>query len=121
MDGAFAKQSAEGGIGVLIRNEYSKVLLSSWRIIYHASDAEEVEALACKEGFALAAEWIDRPVLSESDCMSVTQLLMHQANNRPRIHFILQEAWEFVGWCPDFAVRHVKRAEFCCPCARTIS
>ena len=34
------------------------VLLLAWRAVFDAANAEEVEALACKEGIELAVEWM---------------------------------------------------------------
>ena len=50
VDGAFDDNSKEAGIGVIIRDESGQVLLSSCRYVHAGSDAEEIEALACKEG-----------------------------------------------------------------------
>jgi hypothetical protein len=57
------------------------VLLSSWRAIFHATSAEEVEALAL-EGVRLAAEWERKKVILESDCEAVINLLNSTVYNR---------------------------------------
>jgi hypothetical protein len=45
------------GIGVVIRNGQGQVQLTAWQYFAGGSDAEEIEALACKAGLFLAAEW----------------------------------------------------------------
>nr|TKW26067.1 hypothetical protein SEVIR_3G161600v2 [Setaria viridis] len=67
VDGAFSERSGAGGVGVVIRDHLGAVKLAAWRVIFGASNAEEVEARACKEGADLAAEWIRAPVILESD------------------------------------------------------
>ena len=69
-DGAFSEDSGEAGIGVVIQNHLGQVILSSWKYIDVAGSAEQVEALACREGLALAAEWVPLPAIVESDCAS---------------------------------------------------
>ncbi|KAF8720510.1 hypothetical protein HU200_023756 [Digitaria exilis] len=56
VDGAFTVQG-DASIGVVIRDEKVKVLLTAWRVVSNAANAEEVELMACKEGITLAAEW----------------------------------------------------------------
>ena len=70
MDGSFLEDSGEAGIGVVIQNHLGQVILSSWKYIDVAGSAEQVEALACREGLALAAEWVTLPAIVESDCAS---------------------------------------------------
>ena len=62
--GVFSTTSGVASIGVIIRNHIGAVRLSAWQVISDASNAEEVEALACKEeGITLAAEWIQTPAV----------------------------------------------------------
>ena len=66
VDGAF-KGNGEASIGVVIRDSKCVVLLSAWRVIFHAASAEEVELLACREGISLAVEWTPGPAILETD------------------------------------------------------
>ncbi|GJN03183.1 hypothetical protein PR202_ga20593 [Eleusine coracana subsp. coracana] len=66
VDGAFSTESCKGGIEVVIRDSEGQVLLSSWRVIFKADSAEEVEALACKEGVQLAGEWVHMSAILET-------------------------------------------------------
>jgi ribonuclease HI len=66
VDGAFSTNGS-GGVGVIIRDHLGGVVLSSWRAIFNAASAEEVEALACLEGVRLAAAWERRNTILESD------------------------------------------------------
>jgi hypothetical protein len=56
-DGAFSEALGEAGIGVIIRNHRGRVILSGWKYLSKAGLTEEVEALAAREGLALAADW----------------------------------------------------------------
>lgn len=57
VDGALDDSSGEGRIGVVITDGLKGEKCSSLHVSFCLVDAEEVEALACKEGLALAAEW----------------------------------------------------------------
>lgn len=59
VDGA-SDAAGRAGVGVIIRDERGHVLLTSWRAIFRCLDSEEIEALACKEGVELAAEWANK-------------------------------------------------------------
>ncbi|WVZ62097.1 hypothetical protein U9M48_011882 [Paspalum notatum var. saurae] len=52
----------------------SKRLMSQDRFSSHHVDAEEIDAVACKEGLSLAAEWINKRAILETDCKSVRRL-----------------------------------------------
>jgi ribonuclease HI len=56
VDGALDVASGEDGIGVVIRDAKGEVQLSAWKYVDHSIRAEEVEALACKEGMELATK-----------------------------------------------------------------
>ncbi|KAF8776631.1 hypothetical protein HU200_003355 [Digitaria exilis] len=67
VDGAFSEETGEGGIGVIVHDCLGAVQLSSWQFVQNAASAEEVEALACKEGMRLVAEWGQQSTILETD------------------------------------------------------
>lgn len=44
VDGAFVQQTKEGSVGIVVRNQEGKLLLSSWKLIRGCASAEEAEA-----------------------------------------------------------------------------
>ncbi|RLM59026.1 hypothetical protein C2845_PM18G01090 [Panicum miliaceum] len=92
--GAYSESSGEAGIGVVIRDHQGQVVLTGWKFISSASSAEQVEALACREGLALAAEWASLRVILESDCVAVIKSLKYPQHQRSPSTFIIQEALE---------------------------
>ncbi|KAF8687355.1 hypothetical protein HU200_043041 [Digitaria exilis] len=62
VDGSFVAQTGEAGVGVI-------------RVLFRCSDAVEAEAQACAEGLRLAAQWVQGPVILESDCARVVGAL----------------------------------------------
>jgi hypothetical protein len=81
--------SRDAGIGVVI-------LLTAWKFISDAGSTEEVEALACKEGLTLAAEWTSSPSILESDCANIIKYLHQSEHQRSASAFTIQEALEEV-------------------------
>ena len=86
------ESSREAGIGVVIRDSSGSVLLTAWKFISDAGSAEEVEALACKEGLTLAAEWTASPSILESDCANIIKYLHQPERQRSASAFTIQEA-----------------------------
>lgn len=43
--------------------------------IFTAPQPEEVEVMACKEGLALSAKWINMSIILETDCSEVIKLM----------------------------------------------
>jgi len=83
VDGAF-KGNGEASIGVIIRDSTGSVLLSAWRVVSNAANAEEVELMACWEGISLAVEWTPMPTILETDCTAAVKFLHGLLNNDPR-------------------------------------
>uniref|UniRef100_I1NL00 RNase H type-1 domain-containing protein n=1 Tax=Oryza glaberrima TaxID=4538 RepID=I1NL00_ORYGL len=71
VDGSFIQSSEAASAGIVIRDHTGSVLLTSWRIISHCGSAEEAEATACWEGVNLAAEWVKKPLILETDCANL--------------------------------------------------
>jgi hypothetical protein len=76
--------------------------------LFDVSNAEEMEALACKEGIGLAAEWFQEPVM-EPDCTVVVQYLKEVKVLKPVCLSIIQEASHAASRLPGFELNHVKR------------
>ncbi|CAL5097923.1 unnamed protein product [Urochloa decumbens] len=96
VDGAFDLSTGAGAVGVIIRDEHGGVLLTAWKEVNGCTDAEELEALACKEGLSLAAEWTQGRSVLESDCSTLVPLFGDREGRRSRLKFILDEAVEAV-------------------------
>lgn len=109
VDGAFDSISNEGGLGIIIRDHLGAVLLSAWFFISAGSDAEEMEALACKEGLCLAAEWCNQRAILSTDCSTIAEILNSRDLRRSQLKFILEEALDAGDRLPLWVVTHSKR------------
>ena len=78
VDGAFDAISERAGIGAVIRNSTGGVELSAWKAILHARDAEEVKAMACREGLQLG----QRGAEGRSSLNWIVQVWSSTSNNR---------------------------------------
>jgi ribonuclease HI len=109
VDGAFDESSGSGGIGVVIRNYRDEVQLSAWRFIPIGTGAEELEALACREGLTLAAaQRIQRAVL-ETDSSSIAAMLARKGGDGSPLKFIVDEALEAGDSLAEWAVVYKRR------------
>jgi ribonuclease HI len=110
VDGAFSDAS-QGSYGVVIHDEQWQVLLSAWGIIDNASSAEQVELVACNEGVKLAARWVPRPAILESDCLTAVNLILKPNSQRSPWAFVVTELAAGAIELPSISFKHVKRAE----------
>jgi len=111
VDGAFSEASGEAGIGVIIRNHLGQVILSAGKYIDGGGSAEQVEALECREGLTLAADWSPSPAIVESDCATVIKYLTSPESQRSPSTFFIQEALEEAGKLPAVKFRHESRVQ----------
>uniref|UniRef100_A0A0E0ET90 RNase H type-1 domain-containing protein n=1 Tax=Oryza meridionalis TaxID=40149 RepID=A0A0E0ET90_9ORYZ len=95
----------------------ANVMLSSWQLIRNFSSAEEAEAIACRDGIRLAAEWVRMPMIVEADRANVGLALESMAENRSSIWRIM-EKFDVMFLGSNFATKHglsVKlRQLWCC-------
>jgi ribonuclease HI len=108
VDGAFDGASGIGGIGVVIRDSSGLVQLTAWRFISQSS-AEEMEALACKEGMDLAAKWCRQNIILETDCSTVASMLSVGSGMRSCLKFTIDEAIEAGSKLPQWKIIHMRR------------
>jgi ribonuclease HI len=108
--GAFSDAS-QGSYGVVIRDEQGQVLLSAWGIIDNASSAEQVELVGCNEGVKLAARWVPRPAILESDCLTAMNLILKPNSQRSPWAFIVRELAAVAIELPSISFKHVKREQ----------
>ncbi|RLN34987.1 hypothetical protein C2845_PM03G29800 [Panicum miliaceum] len=108
VDGSYDPGSGEGGIGVVIRDERGGVQLTAWKYINNCDNAEEVEALACREGLKLPVEWCRQSLILESDCISLVSAL-RQEKTRSQLGFILDEVLEWGDQLEDCKIVHTRR------------
>lgn len=77
--------------GVVVRDPNGVVLLAAWRTVPQGRDAEEVEAMAIREGFRLAAEERGLSVVFESDSCSIVSLMQRPVMDQGAVRFIVEE------------------------------
>lgn len=104
VDGAFSAESGAASTGYVLRNHAGTVIMSGGCNILRASAAEEVEAMACRDGLRSVVQWIEGPVWLESDCSSVVAKLKKTGMTRSRWCFIYQEIKELMQRLPGVGV-----------------
>ena len=100
--------SGDAGIGVIARHSSGQVIFTAWRVLFRCQDAVESKARACLEGLHLASQWVQAPVIIESDCARIVQAL-REREERSAISFILSEARDHATMLEDWSVVKVKR------------
>lgn len=111
VDGAFCRSTGAVSIGVIIRDCNAAVCLAAWRDVPGARDAEEVEALATREGLHYAAEESETPAVLETDCSSVQALLKNSTRDRGQLCLIAEEARQAGSLMSEWKVVHTRKRE----------
>ncbi|RLM98787.1 hypothetical protein C2845_PM06G08740 [Panicum miliaceum] len=65
-------------------NSDGRIILTAWHVLFRCQDAVEAEAQTCLEGFRLAAQWIQGPIILVQG--------MQQQEDRSAHRFVLEEA-----------------------------
>jgi ribonuclease HI len=109
VDGAFDEHSGEGGIGVVVRNHKGEVLLSAWKFLQSGGAADEAEALSCKQGLTLAADWYAMNAVLETDCSTIAAMLAGKGGERSSLKFIIDEAIAAGDRLPKWTAVYMRR------------
>jgi ribonuclease HI len=108
-DAGFCPNIGAASLGIVVHDNVGKVLISSWRTLDHIVSAEEAEALACLEGMRLVMEWVQLPVLVETDCSTLVQALGKSVTNRARWAGIIREIKEMSWLLLECKFSHTQR------------
>ncbi|GJN38324.1 hypothetical protein PR202_gb27354 [Eleusine coracana subsp. coracana] len=101
--------TGKAGLGVVMRDSQGTALLTSWRVLFDSTSAEEVEAMACREGLELAAEWENKKSIVKSDCLSVITMVNSKEDSRSVLWHIIRDIKEVGAKLPEVIFRAVKR------------
>jgi hypothetical protein len=85
------------------------VQLSAWQFLQAFSDAEEAEAIACKQGLQLAATWCMQNAVLETDCSTIATMLAGKNGECGSLKFIIDEAMAAGDWLPKWTVVYKRR------------
>lgn len=78
-------------------------------ILEVCSYALEAELMACNEGVKMALQWTILPVIIETDCLSVTQMLQEGKMDRSGLAFVTRETKELLSGRWNFTIQKIHR------------
>jgi ribonuclease HI len=84
------------------------VLLTAWRFLRHCGSPQEAEAEACLHGLRLAVEWIQQPMIVESDCKTLIDSVQGRVLDRSQWAGLLAEIRAMSTLLPECRFQHVK-------------
>ena len=108
--GAFYLNQGQGASGIALRNDAGLFVGGQARWYSHGLDALTLEALACRDGVALARDKGVQRLILETDSQEFVKLWKEGANQRSRIASIIRETRELSSSFVDFSVTFTSRA-----------
>ena len=109
VDASFIQETNHGAWGAVLRDTNGAVIGSAWNTITNCASAEAAEAEACLEGIRDTMQFIDRPVVIESDRVNVIQQISSKDFNRSPIGSLCREIQSLLGQLPDFTIAKISR------------
>ncbi|CAD6236843.1 unnamed protein product [Miscanthus lutarioriparius] len=101
-DGAFYDQQWKGATGVVLRDDSGVFVRGIAKWYEHCLDALTMEALACRDGLAMALQLGIQKVWLESDCQEVVRLWQVRDQQRSSVMSILKEIKELSTLFQEF-------------------
>ena len=96
-------------MGAVLRDTNGAVIGSAWNTIRNCASAEAAEAKAYLEGIRDTMQFVDRPVVIESDCANVIQQISSKDFNKSLIGSLCTEIQSLLGQLPDFTIAKISR------------
>ena len=91
IDGSFVKEDDTAGAGMVLRDHDGAVIFAATRVIFNCCDPLEAEMAAMDEGLRLALHWSDLPLIVESDCTELLQMVQSKEVDRSRYAYRVSE------------------------------
>lgn len=111
VDGSFDAALCKGGIGMVLRDSSGNTIFASCKPLNRCTGALESELRACVEGLNLVLHWTLLPILVETDCMSVVQLLNDGERDRSELANIVHEAKRLLAGTRRILVSKIHRSQ----------
>jgi hypothetical protein len=109
VDGSYIKETGHASVGIVIRDHTGHVVIDADQLFDTYYDAEEAKAIAAREGARLAAQWCDRSVIFESDCITITQAIQSKEQHLSHFKSIVHDFNMYVSNLSRWRCVHVKR------------
>ncbi|XP_061999476.1 uncharacterized protein LOC133716838 [Rosa rugosa] len=109
VDGSFCADHGDGGVGVVIRDEYGTCLAAFARHFPHVSSALHMEAEAARAGILLAIHQDFSAFDLECDCSIVVNALKHGMEDRSDIGRIIEDCKSYLTSLHSVQIRHIFR------------
>lgn len=109
VDGAFYDRSGSGATGAVLRDSSGTFVRGGAKWYDHSLDALTMEAIACRDGLALAIQSGARKIWLETDCQQLVQLWQSGSYQRSSIAPYLQEMLEQSLVFLDFKLSFISR------------
>lgn len=91
VDAAINRDTYQGGLGVVIRDGEGNVIAAAIKQTNFNGDAALVEAAAVKLGIQVAIDTGLTPLIIETDCKDVVNLVLHKKSNQTEICWIITD------------------------------
>ncbi|KAM0886716.1 hypothetical protein ACQ4PT_029504 [Festuca glaucescens] len=109
VDGSWEIAEHRGGTGMVLRDEEGSIIFTACSYLKVCASPIEAEAIACREGLALALESSERPIIVESDCLELTSMIQADGVNRSPIAAIVNEIKKLCNGDRVCLIKHISR------------
>ncbi|XBH99224.1 hypothetical protein VPH35_128610 [Triticum aestivum] len=108
VDASFVESMRSASVGVVVRNDLGKVLVSSWDFIRSCTCVDEVELRASLAGLYIGIT-LHKPIILEIDCTFVASFLARDSIDRSPLVDLKMEALSVSKLIKDFKITKIDR------------
>lgn len=111
VDGSFDADRGKGGIVMILRDNSDSIVFAACKSLDSYKNALEAEIRACMEGLILALQWTMRPILIETDCVSLANLLKEGNRDLSELANLVQEIKRLLSERREVLVTKIHRSQ----------
>lgn len=106
-DAAINRETHQGGLGVVIRGGNGSVLTAAVQQINFNGDVAQIGAAAVKLGIQMAKDGEWTPLIIETDCKEVVELVLQKKSSRTEICWIIADIQNKMEGDNMTVIRHI--------------
>lgn len=111
VDGSYDATVGTGGIGAILRNSSGEVIFSACGKLNCCGGTLEAELLACREGLAMTLQWTLLPIIVETDCLEMVQMIHAKEAVLSELAFLVREIKCLLTGSREIVVARIDRAQ----------
>lgn len=111
VDGSYHPSDGKGGTGAVLRDSSGNLIFAACGVLHRPASALEAEMVDCREGISMALKWTLLPIIVETDCLEMVQLIHSDEKAMSDLAFLIREVKLLLKGNREIVIKKVSRGQ----------